>query len=130
MEPAFPAVPLGIGSTQLQIVPDPVRIGPSTQFVDLTVRDVAVANGTATAYFRNAVYKGVAYRVYTAQFPGAPGALVRTAIPQSDPAPTLRRLAWRPRRRRWPPDSWQHLPHAWPPAASYARYASSPRPSN
>jgi two-component system sensor histidine kinase MprB len=94
VEPEFPAVPLGIGSTQLQIVPDPVRIGPSTQFVDLTVRDVAVANGTATAYFRNAVYNGVAYRVYTAQFPGAPGALVRTAIPQSDPAPTLRRLAW------------------------------------
>jgi two-component system sensor histidine kinase MprB len=94
VEPAFPAVPLGIGSTQLQIVPGPVRVGPSTQFVDLTVRDVAVANGTAAAYFRNAVYDGVAYRVYTTPFPGTPGALVRTAIPQSDPAPTLRELAW------------------------------------
>jgi signal transduction histidine kinase len=93
-EPDFPAVPLGIGSTQLQIVPGPVQIGPSTQFVDLTARDVAVANGTATAYFRDAVYKGVAYRIYTAQFPGSEGTLVRTAIPQSDPVPTLRELAW------------------------------------
>ncbi|MEV6863936.1 HAMP domain-containing sensor histidine kinase [Streptosporangium subroseum] len=94
LEPDFPAVPLGIGSTQLQIVPDPVKIGPSTQFVDLTARDVAVANGTATAYFRDAVYNGVGYRVYTAQFPGSPGVLVRTAIPESDPVPTLRELAW------------------------------------
>ncbi|MEV4296754.1 sensor histidine kinase [Microbispora rosea] len=93
-EPGFPTVPLGIGNTQLQIVPGPVRIGPSTQFVDLTARDVAVANGTAGAYFRDAVYNGVAYRVYTAQFPEAPGTLVRTAIPESDPAPTLRELAW------------------------------------
>ena len=93
-EGAFPAVPLGIGSTQLQIVPDPVTAGPSAQFVDLTDRDVAVANGTAAAYFRNAVYNNVAYRIYTTRFPGASGALVRTAIPQSDPAPTLRRLAW------------------------------------
>ncbi|AWS46924.1 HAMP domain-containing sensor histidine kinase [Streptosporangium sp. 'caverna'] len=93
-EPDFPAVPLGIGSTQLQIVPDPVRIGPSTQFVDLTARDVAVADGTATAYFRDATYNGVGYRVYTAQFPGSPGVLVRTAIPESDPVPTLRELAW------------------------------------
>jgi signal transduction histidine kinase len=93
-ESAFPAVPLGIGSTQLQIVPEPVQAGPSTQFVDLTARDVAVANGTAAAYFRNAVYDGIEYRIYTAQFPGSPGTLVRTAIPQSDPAPTLRELAW------------------------------------
>ncbi|MFF0339467.1 ATP-binding protein [Kribbella sp. NPDC004875] len=94
VEPDFPAVPLGIGSTKLQIVPTPVGAGPSTKFVDLTAHDVAVANGTATAYFRYAVYDGVAYRVYTAPFPGSPGALVRTAIPQSDPAPTLRLLAW------------------------------------
>ncbi len=90
----FPAVPLGIGNTQLQIVQTPVKIGPSTQFVDLTARDVAVSNGTAPAYFRDAVYNGIAYRVYTAQFPGGQGALVRTAIPASDPAPTLRQLAW------------------------------------
>ncbi|GAA1017072.1 two-component sensor histidine kinase [Acrocarpospora pleiomorpha] len=93
-QPDFPAVPLGIGNTQLQIVPDPVQAGPSTEFVDLTARDVAVANGTAPAYFRDAVYKGVAYRVYTAQFPDSPGALVRTAIPVADPVPTLRGLAW------------------------------------
>ncbi|MEU8176875.1 HAMP domain-containing sensor histidine kinase [Microbispora hainanensis] len=93
-EPGFPAAPLGIGSTQLQIVPAPVRAGPSTEFVDLTARDVAVADGTAGAYFRDATYNGVAYRVYTARLPSAPGTLVRTAIPRSDPAPTLRELAW------------------------------------
>ncbi|MFC4588441.1 sensor histidine kinase [Sphaerisporangium corydalis] len=93
-KPDFPAVPLAIGNTQLQIVPDPVRIGPSPEFVDLTPRDVAVAEGTEGSYFRDADYGGVAYRVYTAQFPGSPGALVRTAIPRSDPAPTLAGLAW------------------------------------
>ncbi|MCT9928693.1 HAMP domain-containing histidine kinase [Planotetraspora sp. A-T 1434] len=93
-QPDFPAVPLGIGNTKLQIVPDPVQIGPSTEFVDLTARDVAVANGTASAYFRDAVYNGVGYRVYTAQLSGSRGALVRTAIPESDPVPTLRQLAW------------------------------------
>jgi two-component system sensor histidine kinase MprB len=93
-ESAFPSVPLGIGSTQLQIVPGPVQAGPSTEFVDLTARDVEVAKGTAPAYFRTAVYDGVAYRIYTAPFPGEPGTLMRTAIPQSDPAPTLRLLAW------------------------------------
>ncbi|WP_424534489.1 sensor histidine kinase [Sphaerisporangium viridialbum] len=92
-QPDFPAVPLGIGNTQLQIVPGPVLIGPSTQFIDLTARDAAVANGTAAAYFRDAVYDGVGYRVYTARF-GVDGALVRTAIPESDPVPTLRELAW------------------------------------
>jgi signal transduction histidine kinase len=91
-EPDFPAIPLAIGNTQLQIVPDP-RVGPSTQFVDLTARDVAVANGTGAPYFRNVAFKGVVYRIYTAQLPKSHGALVRTAIPQSDPAPTLRELA-------------------------------------
>jgi two-component system sensor histidine kinase MprB len=62
--------------------------------VDLTERDVAVANGTADPYFRDAVYKGVAYRVYTAPLPDGRGMLVRTAIPQSDPVPTLTTLAW------------------------------------
>jgi two-component system, OmpR family, sensor histidine kinase MprB len=93
-ESAFPTVPLGIGSTQLQIVPDPVRAGPSTEFVDVTERDVEVAKGTAAAYFRNAVYDGIEYRIYTTPFPGSPSTLVRTAIPQSDPAPTLHQLAW------------------------------------
>jgi signal transduction histidine kinase len=92
-QPDFPTVPLGIGDTQLQIVPDP-EVGPSTQFVDLSARDVDVAHGTAAAYFHYAVYKGITYRVYTARFPGTSVALVRTAIPQSDPAPTLRELAW------------------------------------
>jgi signal transduction histidine kinase len=92
-ELGFPAVPLGIGSTQLQIVPAPVRVGPSTQFADISARDVAVANG-AKPYFHDAVYKGVTFRIYTTQFPGTYGTLVRTATPTSDPAPTLRQLAW------------------------------------
>ncbi|RCG29816.1 sensor histidine kinase [Sphaerisporangium album] len=92
--PSFPTVPLGIGNTQLQIVPGPVRAGPSTEFIDVTDLDVAVADGTAGPYFHDAVYNGVAYRVYTAQLPDSQGTLVRTAIPQSDPAPTLSGLAW------------------------------------
>jgi two-component system, OmpR family, sensor histidine kinase MprB len=93
-EPAFPTVPLGIGSTQLQIVPGPVHAGADTKFVPLTARDVDVANGKAPSYFQDARFNGIDYRVYTTAFPDGQGALVRTAIPQSDPAPILRQLAW------------------------------------
>jgi signal transduction histidine kinase len=93
-ELGFPTVPLGIGSIRLQIVPDPVRVGPSTEFVDITARDVAVAKGTAAAYFHDSVYNGVTLRIYTTQLVGSPGTLVRTAIPVSDTAPTLQQLAW------------------------------------
>jgi two-component system sensor histidine kinase MprB len=92
--PEFPTAPIAIGNTQMQIVSGPFEVGPSNQFIDLTARDVAVADGTAAPYFQDAEYGGIAYRVYTAQFPDTRGSLVRTAIPQSDPAPTLRRLAW------------------------------------
>ncbi|MBB5866759.1 two-component system sensor histidine kinase MprB [Allocatelliglobosispora scoriae] len=89
----FPTVPIGIGSIQMQIVPQPVQAGPSAEFVDITGRDVAVADGTAGPYFRDATYSGVAYRVYTDALPGSHGALVRTAVPADEPVPTLRRLA-------------------------------------
>lgn len=94
VEPDFPAVPIGIGSTQLQIVPGPVHAGPSARFIAITDRDIAVAAGTEPAYFRDALYRGVVYLVYTTQFPADHGSLVRTAIPESDPAPTLHELAW------------------------------------
>jgi two-component system sensor histidine kinase MprB len=93
-EPTFPAIPIGIGSTQLQIVPGPVEAGTSTGFIALTARDVDVASGKAPSYFQDASYKGVLYRVYTTDFPDGQDALVRTAIPESDPMPTLRTLAW------------------------------------
>src|SRR4029079_17046716 len=78
----------------LRARPEPIRGGPSKRFVNLTARDVAVAAGTAEPYFRNAVYEGIEYRVYTAQFPGSRGSLVRTASPAADPDPILRELAW------------------------------------
>jgi two-component system sensor histidine kinase MprB len=93
-KPEFPTVPVGIGTVHLQIVPGPVRAGPSERFVDLTTRDVAIAAGTAGPYFHNAVFNGIEYRVYTAPFPGSPGTLVRTATPEADPDPILRELVW------------------------------------
>jgi two-component system sensor histidine kinase MprB len=93
-KPEFPTVPVGIGTVQLQIVPGPVRAGPSERFADLTARDVAIAAGTAGPYFHNAVFDGIEYRVYTAPFPGSPGVLVRTATPEADPDPVLRELVW------------------------------------
>lgn len=91
----FPPISMGIGTTKLQIIPsDVVRIGPSAQFIDVSAHDVSVALGSAGPYFQDATYNGVAYRVYTMPFPGSPGSLVRTAIPESDPAPTLHELAW------------------------------------
>jgi len=89
----FPTVPVGIGPVELQIVPGPVHAGTSERFVDLTELDPAVAAGTAGPYFHNATFNGVPYRVYTAQFPGSPGSLVRTATPEADPEPILRELA-------------------------------------
>jgi len=94
IDPGFPASPVAIGNIQLQIVAGPVRVGPSAAFVDLTARDVAVANGTSGPYFRDASYGGTLYRVYTAQLPGTPGTLVRTATPENDPDPILNELAW------------------------------------
>jgi len=93
-DPKFPLEPVGLGTIELQIVPEPVAAGPSDQFVDLTDRDVAVAAGRAGPYFRDVDFQGIDYRVYTAQFPGSPGSLVRTATPASDPDSILRELFW------------------------------------
>jgi signal transduction histidine kinase len=81
------------GDTQLQIVPDAMA-GPTTGFVPVTDYDVQVASGTAGSYFQDEAFEGVVYRIYTAQFPGNPGALVRAAQPVSAAASTQTVLGW------------------------------------
>jgi two-component system sensor histidine kinase MprB len=81
------------GSTQLQVVPDAVP-GPTNGFVDVTKRDVQVAAGNGQPYFQDEAYGGVVYRIYTTQFPGIAGALVRVAEPASDATSTLAALGW------------------------------------
>ncbi len=81
------------GNTQLQILPD-VTIGPAKGFVDITNHDVLVAYGKDGPYFHDQTYSGVNYRIYTTQFPGQPGVLVRVARPASDPLSTQTALGW------------------------------------
>jgi signal transduction histidine kinase len=81
------------GSTQLQILPAALP-GRTDGFADLTERDAKVAAGTDKAYFQDEVYNGIDYRIYTAQFPGNPGALVRVAMPTSATQSTQTSLGW------------------------------------
>jgi two-component system, OmpR family, sensor histidine kinase MprB len=81
------------GNTQLQILPD-AGPGPTQGFVAVTDLDVQVANGTARPYFQDEAYGSVVYRIYTMQFPGNPGTLVRVAQPASDAIATQRALGW------------------------------------
>jgi signal transduction histidine kinase len=81
------------GNTQLQILPDATG-GPTNGFVGISDRDVRVASGKDKAYFHDEAYGGVGYRIYTAQFPGNPGTLVRVAQPESDATSTLAALGW------------------------------------
>ena len=81
------------GSTELQIVPAAVT-GPTSGFVGITEHDARVASGAAKPYFRDAAYDGLVYRIYTMQFPGNPGALVRVAQPVSAAASTQTALGW------------------------------------
>ena len=89
--------PLGqlvpFGNTQLQIVPDPAA-GPTNGFVGITDHDVQVADGYDKPYFHDQAYGNVVYRIYTTQFPGNPGVLVRVAVPVSDAASTQAALGW------------------------------------
>lgn len=82
-----------LGKTELQIVPD-AAAGPTDGFVDITGHDVQVAGGKSKPYFQDEDYGGITYRIYTTQFPGSPGVLVRAAIPESDAAPTQTALGW------------------------------------
>jgi two-component system sensor histidine kinase MprB len=81
------------GNTQLQILPD-VTTGPTDGFTDITDHDVQVAYGKDKPYFHDDAYGSVVYRIYTAQFPGNPGALIRVAQPASDATSTQTALGW------------------------------------
>ena len=81
------------GSSRLQILPSPVP-GPGGDFVPVTKQDLAVAWGQAPPYFQTATFKGTEYTIYTAPFPGIPGALVRAAQPTAATASTEAALGW------------------------------------
>lgn len=89
--------PLGqlvpFGEAQLQIVPS-ATAGQANGFAAITDHDVQVARGIAQPYFRDETYRSVSYRIYTAPFPGSPGALVRAALPVSNAASTQTALGW------------------------------------
>ena len=81
------------GSTQLQILPVD-EASSADGFLDVSDHDVKVASGQDKPYFHDEAYKRVVYRVYTAQFPGDPGTLVRVAEPASNATPTQATLGW------------------------------------
>ena len=89
--------PLGqlvpFGDTQLQIVPD-AAVGPTNGFVGITDHDVQVADGHDQPYFHDEAYGSVVYRIYTTQFPGNRGVLVRVALPEAAAASTQTALGW------------------------------------
>ena len=53
-----------------------------------------MADGNAKPYFHDEAYGRVDYRIYTMQFPGNPGVLVRAALPVSDATSTQTALGW------------------------------------
>jgi signal transduction histidine kinase len=81
------------GSSELQILPG-AAVGPTNGFVGITEHDVQVADGNAQPYFQDEAYRNVVYRIYTMQFPGNRGMLVRAALPASDAASTQTALGW------------------------------------
>ena len=81
------------GNTQLQILAA-AAAGPTNGFVGITDHDVQVAAGNDKPYFHDQAYGSVVYRIYTMQFPGHPGVLVRTALPESDAASTQTARGW------------------------------------
>lgn len=85
--------PVDFGSTLVQFVSDPVFPGSNKAFIDVTGRDANVANGIEPAYFQEASYDGVDYRVYTASVSWSPGILIRVARPVDDQAAVLTMLA-------------------------------------
>ena len=82
-----------LGNTQLQIL-SPTTTGPTRGFVAVTDHDLHVADGQGGPYFHDAAYRGIVYRIYTTQFPGDPGMLVRVARPASDATSTQAALGW------------------------------------
>jgi two-component system sensor histidine kinase MprB len=92
--PVIPTKPVDVGSALLQFLIQPIAVGATDGFTDVSKRDVAVAEGSSPAYFHDAGYGGQRYRIYTAQMTGSPGVLVRTAVPTSVVHSTLNRLAF------------------------------------
>jgi two-component system, OmpR family, sensor histidine kinase MprB len=90
--PAFPAGPLDLGSSLLQIIADPADPAAGADFAPVDPRELAVAAGTAPAYFHDTDYRGRRYRVYTTLVVPGKGPLIRVARPAADEDPTLSRL--------------------------------------
>ncbi len=81
------------GDTELQIL-SRVAVGPTNGFVGISDQDLQVALGNDKPYFHDEAYGSVVYRIYTMQFAGNPGALVRVAAPLSDATSTQTALGW------------------------------------
>jgi two-component system sensor histidine kinase MprB len=81
------------GDTELQILSS-AAVGPTNGFVGISEQDLQVALGNDKPYFHDEAYGSVVYRIYTMQFAGTPGALVRVAAPLSDATSTQTALGW------------------------------------
>ncbi len=81
-----------VGSVAVQLLPRPAA-GQPTRFGPLGDRDVAVAGQEQPAYLSDAREGGQRYRVYTAAWPGDPGALVRVSRPANADDGALRDAA-------------------------------------
>jgi two-component system sensor histidine kinase MprB len=81
------------GDTELQILSS-AAVGPTNGFVGISDQDLQVALGNDKPYFHDEAYGSVVYRIYTMQFAGTPGALVRVAAPLSDATSTQTALGW------------------------------------
>jgi two-component system sensor histidine kinase MprB len=73
------SAPVTVGSVAIQLFPGPVTAGAATTVGRLGKRDVAVAGQQEPAYFSDAHAGGQRYRVYTAEWAGDIGGLVRTS---------------------------------------------------
>jgi two-component system sensor histidine kinase MprB len=81
------------GDTELQIL-NVSAVGPTSGFVGVSDQDLQVALGNDKPYFHDEAYASVVYRIYTMQFDGTQGALVRVAAPLSDATSTQTALGW------------------------------------
>jgi len=81
------------GDTELQILSS-AAVGPTNGFVGISEQDLQVALGNDKPYFHDEAYGSVVYRIYTMQFAGTPGTLVRVAAPLSDATSTQTALGW------------------------------------
>jgi signal transduction histidine kinase len=83
---------INLGSTLVQFISPPVVPGSNRSFIDVTARDADVADGIQDAYFQDATFDGLDYRVYTALMPKSQGSLIRVARPIDDQMFFLKQL--------------------------------------